>query len=403
MPVKVAQVCTVDLTLRYVLLGQVRDLKKRGYEVVGISSPSSQGMALDEEGIRLIPITMTRRITPLRDVISLYRLFQVMRRERFTVVHTHTPKANLLGQWAARLANVPIRVATIHGLLFTERTPFLKRWWFKVIERLSVMPAHRVFLINKEDVETVLDQRICKKEEQICLLPIGLGIDLERFDPTKVSTLAVRRKREELGIPCRCKVVGFVGRLVAEKGIHELFEAVVQAKAVVKDLRLLLVGPVDGAKTDAIEPSMAARYGLSEICVFAGLQDDMPKLYALMNVLVLPSHREGQPRVTMEASAMGLPCIGTDIRGIREQIKHRRSGLLVPLGDPDALAQALVELLLNPKAATRLGEEGRRLARKRFDQSTTFRTVQQEYFGLLRQKGMVSEQLGGLPLEDVCL
>jgi glycosyltransferase involved in cell wall biosynthesis len=392
MPVKVAQVTTVDMTLRYVLLCQLRDLKRRGYEIAGISTPSSDGMVLCEEGIRLIALTMTRRITPIRDLISLCRLVHVMRREQFSIVHTHTPKANLLGQCAARLANVPVRIATVHGLLFTERTPLLKRWCFEVIERLSALWAHRVFLINKDDLETVLKRRIVK-EEQIFLLPAGLGVDVELFDPWKVSTLAIQQRREALGIPEHCKVIGFVGRLVVEKGVLDLFEAVVRVSAVIKNLRVLFIGPVDDAKADAVEPGIAAHYGLSKICVFAGLQDDMPECYALMDVLVLPSHREGQPRVTMEASAMGLPCIGTDIRGIREQIKHRKNGLLVPPGNPDALAEALLDVLSDPEAARRLGDEGRRIALERFDQRTAFESVHRQYARLLSQNGVILEPM----------
>jgi glycosyltransferase involved in cell wall biosynthesis len=182
-------------------------------------------------------------------------------------------------------------------------------------------------------------------------------------------------------------------RLVAEKGILELFAAARIVARVVPTVRFLIIGPVDAEKLDSLTPEMAREYGVGEVCVFSGLRNDMPELYALMNVFTLPSHREGFPRSAMEASAMGVPCVVTDVRGCREAVEHGRNGLLVPLGDVEALAKAILDLLDDHEKAREMGAEGRQMALDRFDEQRVFALVKAEYARLLREKGLpVPEQ-----------
>jgi glycosyltransferase involved in cell wall biosynthesis len=154
------------------------------------------------------------------------------------------------------------------------------------------------------------------------------------------------------------------------------------------DVRFLLVGPIDDQKADMLTPGMARQAGVEEMCVFTGLRNDMPEMYALMNVFVLPSHREGFPRSPMEASAMGVPCVVTNIRGCREAVEHGRNGLLVPLGDVQALAGTISELLTDREKALRMGQEGRRMAMERFDERAVHEKVKSEYGRLLAEKGL---------------
>jgi glycosyltransferase involved in cell wall biosynthesis len=181
-------------------------------------------------------------------------------------------------------------------------------------------------------------------------------------------------------------VVGIVARLVREKGLLEFFAAARVVRERVPGVRFLLVGPVDTEKRDAVTPEVANEHGIGDICHFVGTRLDMPEMYALMDVLVLPSHREGFPRAPMEASAMTVPCVVTDIRGCREAVEHGRNGLLVPLGDIQALADAMVELLTDRERARRMGMEGRRMALERFDERHVFERVLAEYERLLREK-----------------
>ncbi len=173
-----------------------------------------------------------------------------------------------------------------------------------------------------------------------------------------------------------------------EKGILDLLQAarlVLQHKPKTK---FLIIGPIDDEKPDALKPAIAHEYGIAESCVFTGRRADMPELYALMDVFVLPSYREGFPRSPMEAAAMGVPCIATDIRGCREAVEHERNGLLFPLGDVDALAQATLTILDDRNLAGQMGEAGKMLAREKFDERFVFEKVKAEYARLLQARGM---------------
>jgi glycosyltransferase involved in cell wall biosynthesis len=257
--VKVACITTVDLSLRYLLLNQLRDLRQAGYDVTGISAPGPNVPLLHAEGFHHIAVPMTRRITPLADLWALWQLVWLLRRERFTIVHTHTPKANLIGQIAAYLARVPIRVSTVHGFYFTAHTPLATRVFFQIVEAVSAVFTHATFLITQDDMNTARELHICGLSK-LHLLPCGIGINLERFNRANVSAHVMQRKRLELGLPEHSPVVGFVGRLVREKGVVELFQSAVLVRARVPDVRFLMVGPVDHDKSDAVAPDTACEF-----------------------------------------------------------------------------------------------------------------------------------------------
>ena len=356
-PVSVAHVTTADVSLRYLLLGQLTAIQDRGYRTAGISSPGPDVAALESQGIEHLSVPMTRRLTPLRDLVSLLRLVLVMRRRRFTIVHTHNPKPGLLGQLAARLAGVPLVVNTLHGFYFHDRMSPLARRFYVALERIAARCSDLILSQNAEDVETALRERIARPGQ---IRHLGNGIDLTRFDPARLGPDARRRTRAGFGIDADAPVVGFVGRLVKEKGVGELLQAARLVLERVPHARFLLVGGTDQEKADRITPEAAREQGLEPACVFAGIRQDMPEMYRAMDVFVLPSYREGFPRAPMEAAAMKLPCVVTDVRGCRQAVTHGLSGLLVPVGDAAALARAILTLLDDPELARRLGEEGRK-------------------------------------------
>jgi glycosyltransferase involved in cell wall biosynthesis len=390
--IKVAYVTTAAISLRYLVLSQLRNLLQSGYEVVGISSPGAEVPMLESAGIRYVAVHMTRRITPLADLMSLVRLYRLLRIERPDIVHTHTPKANLVGQWAAWLARVPIRISTVHGMYFTRNTPRPKRWFFQTVERWAARFAHVVFLVNDDDLRTATELNIIDRQ-RIRFLPAGTGIDLRRFDPAQHTVKARRDGRRALGLPDDAMVVGFVGRLVKEKGLLELFAAIREIYQRLPNVWLLVVGPYDVSKPDALSPDAAGQFGIADRCVFTGLRPDTENLYPLMDMFVLPSHREGMPLSLMEAAAMSIPCIATDIRGCRSGVIHGLNGLLVPLGDVHALAEAIAEIATDPDKARHMKEAGRRLAEERFDEQLVFRIVKTEYARLLCERHLPVPQL----------
>ena len=383
--VKVAHITNIDLVMSMILLNQLRDIERSGYAVTGISSPGPEVAAIEAAGIRYIPVPMTRTFTPLADLVSLWRLYRLMRRERFTIVHTHNPKPGLLGQLAARLARVPIVVNTIHGFYLHEHMRPAWRRFYLFTETVAARCSDLILSQNREDIRTAIDEGVSPAWK---IEYLGNGIDVERFDPGRLSPEALAAKRRELGLPPAGPVVGFVGRLVAEKGVLELLRTARLILQHQPTARFLFVGPLDQEKRDALTPEVAREYGVAEACVFPGLRQDMPELYALMDVFVLPSHREGFPRSALEASAMGVPCVVTDVRGCREAVQHGRNGLLVPLGDVERLAEAILELLADRQSARRMGEEGRRMALACFDERLVFKKVKDEYARLLRERGL---------------
>ncbi len=373
---KVAHVTTVDMSLRYLLLDQMRRIQDGGYEVVGISSPGEHVPVLEAAGIRHLSVRMTRSLTPLRDLIALAQLTGTLWWHDFDIVHVHTPKASLLGQLAARAAGVPIVVNTVHGFYFHEHMSPLKRKAFVLLERLGAGRADVLLSQSREDAETAVREGIVSRDR---IKVLGNGIDLERFDPAALPEGHRASMRASLGIPELARVVGFVGRLVAEKGVPELFEAMAEVMRERPDVWLLVVGPVDREKADALGPETARAHGIEDRCIFTGLRQDMPELYGAMDLLALPSHREGFPRAPMEASAMGLPCVVTDVRGCREAVDPDRNGRIVPVRSPGPLGAAIAEILDDDELATRLGQGGRALAYERFDQQLVFEAVLAEY------------------------
>lgn len=382
--INLAHITTIDMALRYLLLNQLRSIQQAGYRVAGISSPGPDVAAIEAVGIRHIPVTMTRTMSPLADLRALLRLYRALRRERFTIVHTHNPKPGLLGQLAARMAGVPIVINTLHGFYFhAGMKPALRRFYITT-EKIAARCSDAILSQNSEDIETAIAEGICTPDQ---ITYLGNGIDVERFDRGRLDPATLEQTRRGLGLPPDALVVGFVGRLVAEKGLLELLAALQGVCQQVPNVRLLLIGAVDQHKADALTPEIARTYGLEAVCHFAGWRQDMPEMYAMMDLLVLPSHREGFPRAPMEASAMGVPCIVTDIRGCREAVAHDENGLLVPVRDSQALTYAMIDLLTNRAKAQRMGEAGRELALARFDERHIFARVLATYERLLQAKG----------------
>lgn len=385
LPVKVAHITTIDMSLRFLLLNQLRSLIRAGYEVTGISAPGEHTAAVEEAGIHHIAVPMTRRVTPIADLAALIQLYRVMRREKFTIVHTHTPKPALIGQLAARAAGVKVIVNTLHGLTFRDDTPRHKRRLLVLLDKVCASMSDFILSQNPEDIETFVKEGIAPREK---LRFLGNGIDVRRFDPARIPAETTSQLRAGFGIAPGDKVIGFIGRLVVEKGILELVAATAEVAREVPGVKLLVVGPSGGEKSDAMSKDDPRFDPVRDVAIFTGLRDDIPEMLSLMDVFVLPSHREGFPRSPMEAAAMKKPAIVTDITGCRETVRDGENGYLFPKGDAAALAARIQELLLSPERARAFGEAGRRLAEEHFDERKVFRIVADTYRELLEEKGL---------------
>ena len=377
---KVAHIATSDLSLRYLLKNQMLAIRRAGHQVIGISAPGPDVHALDAAGIPHVPVPLTRRVTPLTDLKALIQLVWILRRERIDVVHTHTPKASLIGQYAALLAGVPVRVHTIHGLYFPAGISARKRRLFVLLERLTMRFSAWNFSQNPEDVPTAIEEGICAPDR---LEVLGNGIDLEAFQPEAHTPEKRAATRAELGLRPEHLVVGMVSRLVEEKGYREMFEAVRRVRKTIPLARYIFIGGTQHEKSDRLGDDCLEQEGIADVAQLLGHRDDVARLYAAMDVLAHPSHREGFPRVPMEASAMGLPVVATEIRGNRQVVEDGVTGRLVPLKDAAELSRAMIQLLSDSELRQRLGGAARKKAKLEFDERKIFERVVKRYDELL--------------------
>lgn len=368
---KVAHLTTVDLSLRYLLLAQLDASIARGDEVIGISAPGPDVDYLESRGVRHVALASSTRSMDLRaDLRAAWQLWRVLRRERPDVLHTHNPKPGIYGRVIGRLAGVPRVVHTTHGLYATPDDGRTKRALVYTLEAIASRFSHVELVQNPEDLVLMRRLRIAAARK---LRYLGNGVDLNRFAPDAVAPERTAA-RAELGLGDEAIVVGCVARLVDEKGIGELVDALALMGP---PFRLLLVGPHDPAKADAVDEAVLAR-ARSSGAVLTGHRADVERMYAAMDVFCLPSHREGFPRAAMEAAACGLAVVATDVRGCREVVADGVSGALFPLGSAAALADALMTYR-DASVRRRHGAASRARAEENFDERRVVERVLTAY------------------------
>ena len=353
---KIAQFATAAMSVRVLLLDQIKALEADGHEVVAICADGPMVKDLRDMGVKVETVKISRELTPVSDARTLAEVTRLLRKHRFDVVHTHTPKAGLIGPVAARLAGVKHIVHTIHGLLFHAQMTRSRRAVFWIPEKWTALFSTHLLSQSREDIDVAVETGLCPKEK---IEYLGNGIDPDKFDPSKSNGAALRR---ELQIPENAFVVGCVGRLVLEKGFGDLFDAAerVGRDPDLQDVCFVVIGPEEPDQNDAIDRRVLEKLKASGQVRFLGWRDDVHELYSIMNVFVLPSWREGIPRACMEASAMELPIIATNVRGIREVVLDGVSGRLVPLRDVDALTTAIREFYFARNEIAEMGRAGRR-------------------------------------------
>jgi glycosyltransferase involved in cell wall biosynthesis len=358
---------TTDISLDWLLGPQLEAFARAGYDVVGISAVTDRAHvdAIETAGHRHVALRHgTRSMAPHRDAAALGELVGLFRELAPDIVHTHNPKPGLYGRLAARAAGVPIVVNTVHGLYALPEDPLAKRAVVYSLERVASACSDAELLQNPEDLPVL--RRLGVPEHKLTVL--GNGIDLGRFDPAGADPAAVAAIRAEAGAGPDDVLCGLVGRLVAEKGYREVFDAAARLRRDQPHLRIAIIGPDDPAKADAITAVERAAAERDSGIAFLGSRTDMVDLYAAMDLYALASYREGFPRSAMEAAAMGLPIVATDIRGCRQVVEHGWTGLLVPARDADALAAGLGLLAEDAPRRAAMGRAARAKAEREFDQ-----------------------------------
>lgn len=380
---KICYVASTDMAVKFLLLNQLKFLRSQGFDVTAVCPAGKFLRGIEAEGIKVKTIDFNRGFNPFLHLATIIRLFFYFKKEKPDIVHTHNPVPGFLGQLAAKFAGVPIIVNTIHGLYFTERSSFLKRKVFIFTERLSAKCSTLIFSQNKEDMETMIKEGICKPQK---IKYLGNGIDLKKFNPDRFSADFIYKKKKELNLDSRFRIIGIVGRLVKEKGYSDLFKAFSMVLQKFPETILVCIGPKEAKKNDSVDPTIAVNYGIAEKTVFLGERTDVDELYPLMDIFVLPSLREGFPRSVLEASAMQRPIVATDIRGCREAVKNGETGVLVPPSNPESLALAIASLINDANEAERLAKNARKMAISEFDESRIYDMIKTNYEALLEGK-----------------
>ncbi len=403
---RLVHLTTTDISLELLLGPQLEAFDRAGYEVIGVSAPGGFVPAIEARGIRHVPLAhATRAMAPHHDLLAVAELHRLFRRLRPTIVHTHNPKPGLYGRLAARAAGVPVVVNTVHGLYAQPDDRLAKRAVVYGLERLASTCSDAELVQNPEDLRTL---RRVLREPRSKLTLLGNGVDLARFGrggaagdrPVTADgsasgdgsvpgdAAAVRsRLRAEWGATDDSVVVGAVGRLVLEKGYAELLEAWEVVRSRRPDALLVVAGPDEPDKADAVPAELVERAAAGGVR-FLGMRDDVEDVYLGLDVYVLASHREGFPRSAMEAAASGLPIVATDIRGCRQVVDDGVTGLLVPVRSAEALAAAIGDLVGDPARRSRLSEAAAARARTHFDQADVIGTTLDCYARLLTAAGV---------------
>jgi glycosyltransferase involved in cell wall biosynthesis len=372
------------MSLDWLLLPQLQAFAASGYDVVAMSAPDDHVAAISAAGIEHVSIpALTRAVSPARDWRALRQLQRAFREVAPDIVHTHNPKPGLLGRIAAQRAGVPVVVNTVHGLYATAEDAWMRRSAVYGLERMASTFSDAELVQNIEDLELLRSLGV--PDSKLTLL--GNGIDLDRFDPASVPDDTRSRIRSELGVGEETVLVGAVGRLVWEKGYREVFAAAEQLGA--SNCRFVVIGPHEPGKSSAIGRSARAaaeRLGV----IFAGHREDMPEVYNALDIYVLASYREGYPRSAMEASAMGLPLVASDVRGCRQVVVDGETGYLFRVGDAEALAQSVSRLVADPALRTRVGAAARAKAVVDFDDRCVIATTLRTYDWLLASQASLA-------------
>ena len=357
---KIIRASTIPTSLDTFCKDVLKELSM-SYEVVALSSPGKELDAIKtREGVRTIAVTMQRHISPLKDLIALLKLIRVLRHERPWMVHSITPKAGLLCMLAAKMANVPVRIHTFTGLIWPTATG-LKRKTLIFTDRILCSCATHIIPEGKGVKNDLITHNITHKPLKILANGNVRGIDLTYYNSTdEVLSVAKVLKKDN-----RFTFL-FVGRIVKDKGIAELISAFNRLNAEYHNTRLVLVGHSE-PQLDPLDKETLLSIETHHAIESVGEIDDVRPWYAASDVLVFPSYREGFPNVVIEAGAMGLPAIVTDINGSNEIIINDKNGMIIPPKDSESLYRAMHEIYVNGQLRERLASNARDLIESRYD------------------------------------
>lgn len=383
---KLIRTSTVALSLDFLIKGQLAFLNQY-FEVIAVSGADEHlTVVAEREKVKTASVPMQRNISPLKDLVSLWQLYCLFKKEQPYIVHSITPKAGLLSMIAAKLAGVPIRIHTFTGLIFPSKKGFLQRLLI-FMDRLLCACATQVYPEGEGVKRDLIYYKITSKPLKVIANGNVNGIDTAYFSKEQVAFQEQQTLKKELGIGENDFVFIFVGRLVGDKGINELVQAFkqlvvsssgVENSSIKNQIKLLLVGPFE-SDLDPLQPETLKEIDNNPNVISVGFQKEVRSYFAIADSFVFPSYREGFPNVVLQAGAMGLPSIVTDINGSNEIIVDGENGIIIPAQNTIALQEAMLRMI--PKGAfyNQLQQNARKMIVSRYEQKVVWDVLLNEY------------------------
>lgn len=378
---KLIRVTTIPLSLEKLLTNQLAYINNY-FNVIAVSSDKHRlEKYSNSENINFFYLNLTRKITPFNDLISLYRFYKFLKKEKPFIVHTHTPKAGIIGMLASYLANVPHRLHTVAGLPLLESKGF-KRLLLNFVEKITYKCSTKVYPNSRGLEEIILKNKFTEKNK-IKVIGNGSsnGIDIQYFDPKLYSNQEKEIIRNKLKINKDDFVYIFIGRIVGDKGINELIEAFNSLSKKYNNFKLLLVGDFE-ENLDPIREMTKKTINFNNNIQLLGFQNDVRPFLAISNTLVFPSYREGFPNVVMQCAAMGLPCIVSNINGCNEIIQNGYNGLIIPPKNVSLLKNEMLRIFEDKELYLILSNNARESITKNYNQKFYWNELLNEYKSL---------------------
>lgn len=382
---RLLRITTVPVSLKLLLEGQFTFFQDQGFDVLTVSADGPEVAYLKKNQIRHQVVAMTRAITPLRDLFALWQLILIILKFKPAIVHTHTPKAGLLGMMAAWICRVPVRMHTVAGLPLMEAVG-IKRSLLLLTEKITYVCAHRIYP-NSSGLLKYIQSEFQTQSEKFKILGKGSsnGIDASYFSRNADLQKQALAIREQYNIGIDTIVFSFVGRLVKDKGIVELVQAFKKIKNSCP-ARLMLIGPFE-ENLDPLPVEIMTFIQNDNSVILPGFQHDVRPWMMASDVFVFPSYREGFPNVVMQAACLEIPCIVSDINGCNEIIQQNETGLYVQAKDSESLYSAMLLMANDKEKRISIGQKSREFVAKNFDRTYFWSELLNEYHESLVASG----------------